>query len=289
MRRIFGVMIPVLALTLVLGGCGSVDEESPFAEAGPDQTVLVGTRVLLDGSASRAPEGVDLLFHWALVGLPEGSSAVLSDPEAPFTTFVPDIEGIYYLRLAVSDGELTSQDALAIKAVGPDPFAPRADAGPDQTVHPGALVILDGSASRAGDSAMISFHWVTLERPRESRAKLSNPNSPTPSFFADAQGIYRFQLTVVGSSGARESDTVSVFAGTPPVDFPPPVISKGQRLYDELCSVCHSLGIHDPFSGGAPDLFRRGVRVEAVFTAPHAGIALTHEEISALRDFVDAN
>ncbi len=288
MLRLFRAKAIILVYALILWGCGSIDDERPVALAGPDQTVLVGTTVHLDAGASFSPVREELFFRWTLQERPEGSAAALADPEAPATTFFVDVEGVYSLHLSVSDGTLASEDVLSVQAVGPDPFAPSADAGPDQEVVPGALVLLDGSASRAPEGGLLTFHWITLERPRESRAALSDPNSPRPNFFADARGIYRFQLTVVTGSGRRSSDIVSVFAGTIPVPLPPSIVGKGQLIYDAQCAICHSLRPHDPSSGGAPDLLLRGWRMEAVFEKPHAGIVLKPEEMDAVRNFIDS-
>ena len=48
---------------------------SPVAEAGPDQTVVAGNAVQLDGSASSDADGDALAFDWSFRDVPPGSGA----------------------------------------------------------------------------------------------------------------------------------------------------------------------------------------------------------------------
>jgi len=46
----------------------------PIADSGRDQTAVVGSTVLFDGSASYDPEGAALTYRWSLYAAPEGSA-----------------------------------------------------------------------------------------------------------------------------------------------------------------------------------------------------------------------
>jgi hypothetical protein len=83
--------------------------QPPVAEAGADQVLAAGDRVMLDGSASRDPEGAPLSYRWALVRKPGQSRAALADPNAVATSFVADRRGEYVVELVVSDGERRSE------------------------------------------------------------------------------------------------------------------------------------------------------------------------------------
>ena len=65
----------------------------PSANAGPDQTVLIGDTVTLDGSRSHDDDGNPLTFVWSLVSVPTGSTAALSDStgDTAIFVFVPDV------------------------------------------------------------------------------------------------------------------------------------------------------------------------------------------------------
>src|SRR5262245_27395638 len=129
----------------------------PVANAGPDQTAMVGQTVHLDGSASTDMDGQELTFHWQFVARPLGSTAALSDPTAVNPTFVVDRPGDYTLRLVVNNGRVNSApDHVTISLQN---SKPEANAGPDQTV-PVGRVFLDGRGSRDSDGDVLTYRWA---------------------------------------------------------------------------------------------------------------------------------
>jgi len=95
----------------------SPTNQAPVADAGPDQTVLVGDTVTLDGSGSSDVDGNSLTFSWSFTSVPAGSGATLSDPTAVMPTFVSDVAGDYVAQLIVNDGFIDSApDTVRITA-----------------------------------------------------------------------------------------------------------------------------------------------------------------------------
>ena len=91
--------------------------QPPVANAGANQTVVVGDSVSLNGGGSSDPENDALVYRWSLISVPVGSSASLSDPAAVAPTFVADSVGDYVAQLIVNDGEFDSTpDTVMIKA-----------------------------------------------------------------------------------------------------------------------------------------------------------------------------
>ena len=182
----------------------------PTASAGPDQSVLVGDLVFLDGSGSSDPDGDALTFSWALLSTPAGSTATLDDPTLESPAFEVDAAGTYMAQLIVSDGELTSApDSVLISTVGSRPVA---DAGSDQTVFAGRLVVLDGTASLDADGDPITFSWAITSRPPGSSAALDDSGAEQPTFFADLPGTYLVQLIVNDGGADSQPDSVVVVA-----------------------------------------------------------------------------
>jgi len=94
--------------------------QSPVANAGPDQTVQTGDTVQLDGSGSSDPDSDPLSYSWSFVSKPAGSAAVFSDPTIINPTFVADVAGDYILELRVGDGRGGSDtDQVTITAHAP--------------------------------------------------------------------------------------------------------------------------------------------------------------------------
>jgi hypothetical protein len=119
----------------------------PIANAGSDQTGVVGDSITLDGTASSDVDGDNLSFDWSLITLPEGSNSTLDDPTNVRPTFIPDIPGLYQAQLLVNDGQLDSLTDVVDIQIDNQNTKPVADAGPDQSVYTNQLVQLNGSSS----------------------------------------------------------------------------------------------------------------------------------------------
>ena len=79
--------------------------QPPVAIAGPNQNVLTGSIVTLDGSGSYDPNNDSFTYSWALTQIPNGSTAILSDSKAVRPTFIPNVNGAYVARLIVIDSK----------------------------------------------------------------------------------------------------------------------------------------------------------------------------------------
>ena len=154
----------------------------------------LGATVTLDGSGSTDVDGDSLTYQWSLIAVPAGSAAALSDPSAVAPTFVVDLPGEYVAQLIVTDVmAASSADTVTISTENTRPVA---EAGPNQSVLAGAIVVLDGSGSRDQDGDPLRYTWSLTTVPPGSTAALDNPNSVTPSFVADLPGAYLAQLVV---------------------------------------------------------------------------------------------
>src|SRR5215207_6394022 len=178
------------------------------ADAGSNQTVATGSTVQLDGGASSDPDGDQLIYNWSFVSRPEGSTAMLSNPSAVNPTFSVDQPGVYVVQLVVSDGFVNSAPATVMISTSNSP--PAAEAGPNQTPYVNNVVRLDGRASSDPDNDTLTFSWSITTKPEGSAATLSDPSSPTPSFFADRIGAYVAQQIVNDGDFNSEPDTVMI-------------------------------------------------------------------------------
>ena len=111
----------------------------PTANAGPDQSVVAGNPVTLDGTGSFDPDGNMISYSWRFLSIPPGSQTVLDYSTTAHSNFLADVVGQYLVELTVSDGLATSlPDTMTITAASPN-APPVANAGADQLVAPNTL------------------------------------------------------------------------------------------------------------------------------------------------------
>ena len=180
----------------------------PVANAGEDQSALVGDIITLDGTASSDVDGDLLSFQWSFTTRPENSSALLSDPNSVIPSFTIDVPGIYVVQLIVNDGNVNSApDTVMITTENSPPVA---DAGSDETAFVGDIINLDGSDSNDVDGDTLTYEWSILALPDESTTSLSDPMSATPTFEVDRFGTYIIQLIVNDGTIDSAPDTVTI-------------------------------------------------------------------------------
>ncbi|MGB3800091.1 MAG: Ig-like domain-containing protein [Lewinella sp.] len=101
-----------------------LESTPPVADAGADQTAIVGLPVVLDGSGSFDPDGDPITYNWvfatadASAPIPAGSAAILSEATTVGPTLIADLPGQYTIQLTVDDGVTDSApDYVTIKAI----------------------------------------------------------------------------------------------------------------------------------------------------------------------------
>ncbi|MBT8110474.1 MAG: hypothetical protein KJO27_07090 [Gammaproteobacteria bacterium] len=107
--------VSLLALAACGGGSGSTGSggttnRAPIANAGTDQTVAEQSRVALDGTASRDPDGDNLTYSWTQTAGTDVSIANSSSPTASFDA--PAAGETLTFQLAVNDGTTTDIDTV---------------------------------------------------------------------------------------------------------------------------------------------------------------------------------
>ena len=186
--------------------------DKPIADAGSDQSVLMGTLVTLNGTGS---SGASLTYGWSQV--PGGPSVALTGATTAHPTFtaptVPSTGGNVTLQLVVCEGSSSncSDPAIVNVHITNVNRPPVAEAGPDQTVQEGSPVILDGSASYDPDVEPLTYTWLQVFG---TPVSLVHPNTSTPSFTAPSVGAsggqVDFELIVTDARGLNHSDYISV-------------------------------------------------------------------------------
>ena len=130
------------------------------------------------------------------------------------------IPNIHSIRLTQTQSDIAFDDLRFNPLTTHVLEAPIANAGPDQSIHAGQLVTLDGSGSFDDNTPTdkLVFRWTLTSKPEGSSATLSGDNTSKPSFVADAPGAYAATLTVTdadGLSSAPDTVVVSSLNGAP--------------------------------------------------------------------------
>ncbi|MFC1858789.1 Ig-like domain-containing protein [Thermodesulfobacteriota bacterium] len=186
--------------------------DAPVANAGHDQTTYEGFTVILNGSNSRDIDDGIASYHWTQTS---GLTVTLSDNSAAQTTFTapyvgPTGESLTFDLVTKDYAGLETSDTCIIYVMWiNDP--PVANAGTDQIVKEGSIVMLDGSGSTDSDNGIEQYIWIQSTGPP---VILSDVASVNPIFIApmvDYNGaILKFLLYIIDNGGFASSDTISV-------------------------------------------------------------------------------
>ncbi|MEE9523004.1 MAG: hypothetical protein V3W05_09385, partial [candidate division NC10 bacterium] len=163
------------------------------ANAGPDQNVATASMVPLDGSGSFDPDGGLITYAWSLDTKPEGSTLTdekIEGRDTPNPSFIPDVDGLYVIKLIVSDGGLDSEPDMVEITASSVNVPPNALAGADQNALTATQVILDGTASHDPDEGPgpLMHLWTFKQVPDESAlvdSDIGDPDKPQARFEPD--------------------------------------------------------------------------------------------------------
>ena len=188
-----------------------IEEDEPLPSF---EGVNVGSRTLVQGDTMAAwqlPEaegGVAPLGYALPSPLPPGLSF---DPRTRRLTGTPRETGTWSMRyVATDDYGGRASLSFGIQVVPKSNVPPRANAGPDQAVTSGTIVLLSGRQSFDSDGNVVRYTWSQISG---TRVSLSGANSVNASFTAPTLSsgtTLTFRLRVTDDDGATDDDTVNV-------------------------------------------------------------------------------
>ena len=181
-----------------------------------------GEKIVLDGTASRDPDGEKLEYRWSQVSGPTAKFPWRGAGRAKVEVTLPK-EGEYVFDLKVFDGKEWSeprQVTVKTRAANQPPVA--ALAVPEMRTEENLETVLDASASNDPDSGPrpLSFEWKQASGP--AKVELTREGAKA-TFTPRKAGVYVFQVRV--SDGKAESLPAEIKvdvmkAGSLPVALP---------------------------------------------------------------------
>lgn len=180
----------------------------PTTDAGPDVQSYGGALFQLAGSGNDV-DGQVTGYSWIQVS---GPTAVINSPNSLSTSVeapVSNVDEVLVFQLTLTDdrGD-TSSDLVAVTVGSNHP--PVSDAGADQNVLAGSLVVLDGAGSSDLEGA-VTYQW-------NGTLVISNATESVATFIAEETGSNyskNITLAVTDSNGITTTDsvTINVYSG----------------------------------------------------------------------------
>ncbi|MBF9135301.1 hypothetical protein I0C86_41355 [Plantactinospora sp. S1510] len=151
---------------------------------------------------------------WTLIGQVSSSLATLRNSAmALYSKPNPGVATVPQTAHHINNGFALVPTTLAF-ALSNSNVSPTANAGPDQTVSPGATVTLTGLGSTDPDGTIAAYSWTKLSGPAVT---LSSASAAQPTFTAPSTvsgTTLTFGLTVTDDRSATSSqDTVTITVG----------------------------------------------------------------------------
>jgi len=250
------------------------------ADAGPDKHVATASMVPLDGSGSFDPDGGLITYVWSLDTKPEGSTLTDAEIEGrvrPNPSFIPDVDGLYVIKLIVSDGGLDSEPDLVEITASSVNVPPNALAGENLNALTATQVILDGTASHDPDEGPdpLTYMWTFKQVPDESALQdgdIGNANQAQARFEPDVAGTYELTLQV---SDGQDTDVDETTITAPEPNVPPNASAGADQaafLGDEV--------VLDGTASNDPDNGPKSVSFSWRFVSLPTGSSLTNADIT---------
>ncbi|AIC14281.1 PKD domain-containing protein [Nitrososphaera viennensis] len=134
---------------------------APVANAGPDQTVVLGSTVTLDGTGSSDPDSGDTLtYTWSQNSGPISVALNTANPAKPTFTATPAGTYVFELKVKDSIGAQSTPDTIVVTVVSAPvatlgQWSPYSASGPDGT----SATVFTFSANASASAGIARLEW----------------------------------------------------------------------------------------------------------------------------------
>ena len=218
----------------------TINDITPTANAGGNQTGNEGTGVSLHGSGTTAPGDAIVAYAW---DLDNNGSFETSGQDVSFN---PDLPGSYTVNLRVTDDD--GETAVNSASITINDITPTANAGPNQTTTTNTQVNFSGSGTTAPGDAITTYAWdFNYDGTNFNTAATGANTSHTYS----TAGNYTVALRVTDDDGESAISTCTVTVNNPPPSNTPPSNASiaGQSNAVRQQTITFTGSYTDPDSG----------------------------------------
>ncbi|MFP2930868.1 PKD domain-containing protein, partial [Pyxidicoccus sp. 3LG] len=201
----------------------------PVVSAGPNRSATLNTNVALAGTVTDdgLPVGRTVTQQWTKVSGP--GTATFTSTTTAATNVRFDATGLYVLRLAATDSELSSsaEVSVAVGAPAPTNAPPQVSAGPNQSlILPQDTIALGGSASDDGlpEGAGLTVAWTQVSGP--ATITFTDATQPGTTARFPVAGTYVVRLSASDTHFTAWAEK-GVVVRNPPEQNLSPVVSAG--------------------------------------------------------------
>jgi len=185
----------------------------PVANAGPDQEVLFGSDVALDGTGSTDSDGTVVAYSWAQIGGTLVDELVDAETATPsFTAPVVTVDEFLSFELTVEDDDGATDTDIVQVFVWKQEYPPTVDAGPDQDVLAGANVVIEATVDDPDGQVDPTITWTQTGGPA---VELYSTDNAVTGFIApsdvDCAEWVKLEISVTDDQGYTATDEVAIF------------------------------------------------------------------------------
>lgn len=178
-----------------------VTNEPPVADAGPNRNITLPINTTtLTGNATD-PDGTISLIVWSKVSGP--STGTIVSPNSAVTTFNNLVQGLYQMRIVVTDNLGLTDTAfmtVTVNAALPNQPPIVTSISNDTTITlPDNSVSITVTGTDPEDGVVTIFKWVKISGP--AAGAIASPTSSTTALTGLVEGVYIIQGRVYDSDG----------------------------------------------------------------------------------------
>ena len=171
----------------------------------------IGDRFYFHGSATDPNDDSVNHYYWALMSVPDGSTAVLQNTNTHNPYLDVDAKGEYKVRLVVQDNRGAYSDPVysTVKVVNQKPSASISITNTDTDANY-CYYQLNGGNSHDPDNDPLSYQWLMISMENSGTYSFDNPQQPfTQLKVHKGVGTFTVELVVTDTDGATGTAKIS--------------------------------------------------------------------------------